>query len=87
MSRKFYYFDGTEIKLGDVVNGPSGIERRVYIIVQPETEDAIMFSCPDGGVIFVINTEGQEEDPVLMTPPDGDYWEDFEFARRCQTKD
>jgi len=77
----FYYFDSTEVKVGDQVIGPEGRMGRVDEIIEPGTPESKSYSCPDGGVFFTFDWDGIES-TELMTPPDGECWEDVEFKCR-----
>jgi hypothetical protein len=80
--RTFRYNTGDEVLEGDFVIGAGGRPGRVVMIIQPGTSDANDFDCPDGGVLFMEVWGDGQESHVLMTPPDGEYWEDIEFLRR-----
>lgn len=79
--RIFHYFDGNEIRVGDHVIGPRGRLGRVDKIIQPESAESNTYDAPLGGVLFIFDWDGVPG-PVMMTPPDGKYWEDIEFVAR-----
>jgi hypothetical protein len=81
MNKSFYYFDQSEVQVGDYVLGAKGRKGRVVDIIQPNTKEAVSYEIPKGGVVFEFDWSG-ENDCLVMTLPDGIYWEDIEFLKR-----
>jgi hypothetical protein len=77
----FHYFDHNDVQVGDLVIGPERRIGRVSEIIQPGSYDAECFGIPEGGVRFIFDWNGVHG-AELMTPPDGEYWEDIEFVCR-----
>lgn len=50
---KFYYFDGSEVLKNDIVLINKEQTARVYNILTPGTEEAINYSCEEGGFILI----------------------------------
>jgi hypothetical protein len=82
MEKEFCYFDRTTICVGDYVLGAEGREGRVLEIFDPKSDEAMSYEAPNGGVLFEFDWSGVKS-LLLMTPPDGEYWEDIEFVKRA----
>lgn len=78
--RVFRYFSGETVEVGDHVRD-AGRLGRVTEIIQPGSDEAASYSCPDGGVRTVVDWDGTSSN-AMWEPPDGDLWEDLEFLSR-----
>ena len=79
--RVFHYMSGEEVVIGDYVREIGCRDGRVVQIIQPDSEDAEILDCPEGGVVTAMDMSGTIGRAV-WEPPDGDCWEDLEFIRR-----
>ena len=80
MSKVFHYASGEFIQLGDRVYDARHLGY-VAEIIQPGSDTALSCNCPDGGVLTMADWDGTES-PRIWTPPDGKFWEDWEFMAR-----
>jgi hypothetical protein len=76
---EFHYDTGEIVVEGDEVaySGNAGVVDKILAAGSP---DAAGYSCADTGGILLSICWGR----MLMTPPDGDLWEDLDFVRRRQ---
>lgn len=80
----FQYHTGEAVRVGDtVVYG----DRRaiVEVILEPASDEARQWDAPDGGVL-IKEEEGSDAvlGRVMLTPPDGEHWEDLDLVRRAK---
>jgi len=78
---EFHYYSGATVRVGDRVRTGSGHFGVVEEIIAPGSEAAKQYDCPDGGVLVIQDWRGTKS-PLMMTPPDGIYWEDLELIER-----
>ena len=78
---EFHYYTGEKVMGGDHVISGNGNPAVVEKVISPGTSDAAAFACPDGGLLVKEYWEGTPS-YLVMTPPDGIYWEDLEFVTR-----
>ena len=86
MDRKeFHYQTGEEARVGDhILNW--GTPAVVELVILPGTDDAKDYQVPEGGIL-IKEGRGGGFGRLLMTPPDGDLWEDLDFVSRGQPGD
>ena len=77
----FRYYTGEDVRLGDRVKTGSGHLGIVTEIIDPQTQEATDFRCQQGGVLIAVDWDGALSN-IIMTPPDGVYWEDIYFQER-----
>jgi hypothetical protein len=77
----FHYYTGEVVAVGDLVRTGGGRSGIVEEIIQPGLKAAEWYDCSDGGVRIIEDWNGVFS-PLLMTPPDGKYWEDLELIKR-----
>lgn len=82
----FHYFTNEVVRLGDVVVSENGNPGKVVQIFQPGTQDAVDFQCEEEGGVMIEEDWDGTPGLMLMTPPDGQSWEDLEFVRRGEAK-
>ncbi len=78
---EFHYYTGDVVMQGDVIISENGNPGVVEKIIAPGTSDSDAFACPDGGLLIKEDWQGTPS-YLIVTPPDGVYWEDMEFLRR-----
>ena len=81
MKRSFHYYTGQIVCVGDRVKTDSGHFGVVLDIIYPNTKDATDNECPEGAIRIVQDWDVIES-AILLEPPDGEFWEDFEFLGR-----
>jgi len=84
--RDYHYFDGNVVRVGDHVRTAGGRVGTVEQIIQPGSVESQHYSCPEGGVLILADWDGTKS-PLMMEPPDGEYWEDIEFIERAREAD
>jgi len=78
---KFRYHTNEEVKEGDMVITGNRNRGVVEKVIAPGSSDSQNYQCSNGGVLIMENWQG-ECSYLLMTPPDGEAWEDLEFVSR-----
>ncbi len=85
----FYYDSNKKIHIGDVVytgnisNGEQ-IKGIVKKIISPKGIDAENYDCSNFGGILIEEDWGDgRKNLLVMTPPDGKFWEDLNLIERC----
>lgn len=56
-NRKYYYYSGEEIRVGDVVLYPEIGKGVVEQILMPHSREALRWNLPEGGVFFRFDRE------------------------------
>ncbi len=82
MKMVFHYYSGEEVREGDIVRtgqGNTGIVEKVF---HPNTVAAEQHDCLDTGGIFICENWDGKDSYILLTPPDGIYWEDLVLVNR-----
>ena len=76
----YHYYTGEEVRVGDVVRS-NDRPGTVRMVIAPGTQEAEDHGCPEGGVMIEEDWDGKPS-LLILTPPDGMYWEDLDFVRR-----
>jgi len=79
---EFHYYSGETVMQGDLVVSENGKPGVVEQIIAPGTPDAAAFASPLGGLLVREDWNGTPS-YLVVTPPDGVYWEDMQFVRRA----
>ncbi len=82
---RFLYWSHEEVCIGDIVKTGTGKDGVVVMLIAADSGDAEAYQCPDGGVMIEEDWDGTPS-LLLMTPPDGEYWEDLDFVQRSSRK-
>jgi hypothetical protein len=77
----FHYYTGERVLEGDIIKTGNGKLGAVEKVIVSGSADSVAFSCPEGGVLINEDWDGTPSF-LLLTPPDGVYWEDLVFIRR-----
>ena len=80
---EFHYYTGERVVQGDLVISENGKPGIVEKIIAPGTSDSDAFACPNGGLLIKEDWEGNWSH-LVVTPPDGIYWEDMQFVHRAR---
>lgn len=80
--RAFYYHSGEVAEVNDIVRTGGGHLGRVVTIIQPFSELSNYYNCRKKGGILIEEEWDHQKSLLLMTPPDGEQWEDIDFIQR-----
>ena len=80
----FFYHTGEEVRKGDLVLW--GLRRGIVeFILIPNTKNAEDFDAPDGGIMLLVDWEGNDKNSIMETPDgEGIFDEDLEFVERAK---
>ncbi len=80
----FFYHTGEEVRKGDLVLW--GLRRGIVeFILVPNTENAEDYDVPEGGVMLLVDWEGNAKSSIVESPDkERIFDEDLEFVERAK---